>query len=57
VRLAGIGGFQSSLTTVMARIWQPAELQPWLDLTAQVKALKPGEPLVVERTAGPKAAF
>jgi hypothetical protein len=57
VRLAGIGGFQSSLTTVMARIWQPAELQKWLDLTAQVKALKPGEPLVVERTADPQAAF
>jgi hypothetical protein len=50
---AGTGGFQSSLTTVMARIWQPAELQPWLDLTDRVSALARDEPLVVERAARP----
>lgn len=52
VRRAGIGGFQSSLTTVMARIWQPAELQPWLDITDRVTALRPDEPLVIERAPG-----
>jgi hypothetical protein len=46
---AGIGGFQSSLTTVMARVWQPGQFQPWLDLTGRVAALKDGERLVVER--------
>lgn len=49
VAAAGIGGFQSSLTTVMAKVWQPAQLQPWTDLTAQVRALSGTAPLVVER--------
>jgi hypothetical protein len=49
VRKAGIGGFQSSLTTVMARVWQPQQLQIWHDLTPQLADLKDGEPLVVER--------
>jgi hypothetical protein len=49
VQAAGIHGFQSSLTTVMARVWQPAQLQPWLDLTPQVKSLDGGAPLIVQR--------
>ena len=49
VRQAGIGGFQTSLTTVMARVWQPAQVQPWLDLTDRIAALGETEPLVVER--------
>lgn len=52
VEKAGIGGFQSSLTTVMARIWQPAEMQPWLDLGDRVAGLGEGRSLVVEREAG-----
>lgn len=53
VRRAGIGGFQSSLATAMARLWQPEQLQPWVDLTAHVKALEEGEPLILERRPGP----
>lgn len=56
VTKAGIGGFQSSLTTVMARIWQPAELDhDWIDLTAQVRALSDGEMLVHRRRLAPSA--
>ncbi|MFN3945060.1 MAG: hypothetical protein ACK4K7_09040 [Allosphingosinicella sp.] len=46
---AGIGGFQSSLTTVMARVWEPAHAQPWTDLTDRVRTLGAREPLIVER--------
>jgi hypothetical protein len=46
---AGIGGFQTSLTTVMARVWQPAELQPWTDVTDRLEPLGPGDPLRIER--------
>ncbi|MEO6040362.1 MAG: hypothetical protein ABIP41_00495 [Croceibacterium sp.] len=49
VRRAGIGGFQSSLTTAIARVWQPQQFQPWLDLTERVAGLKDTAPLVVER--------
>ena len=49
VRRAGIGGFQTSLTTVMARVWQADQVQPWLDLTGLVARLDEAEPLVVER--------
>ena len=41
---AGRGGFQVSMTTVMARVFEPAQLQPWEDLTAEVRALSPREP-------------
>lgn len=51
VARAGIGGFQSSLTTIMARIWHPAELQPWLDLSDRVSALGRDETLVIVREA------
>lgn len=50
VRAAGIGGFQSSLTTVMARLWQPEQLQPWTDVSAELAALAGDEPLVIERS-------
>ena len=42
VEEAGRGGFQVSMTTVMARVWEPAQLQPWEDLTASVRKLEPG---------------
>jgi hypothetical protein len=50
VRSVGIGAAQTSIYVVMSRTWQRGQLQPWLDLTAQAKALGPGEPLRVERT-------
>lgn len=46
---AGIGGDQTSIYVVMSRTFQIGQLQEWLDLTAQVKQLAPGEPLKVER--------
>jgi hypothetical protein len=52
VTAAGIGGFQTSATTVMARVYRQEQLQPWLDLEGEVKALKRGEPLIVERRFG-----
>jgi hypothetical protein len=51
IEAAGIGGFQSSLTTVMARVWEPAQAQPWTDLSDAVRALEGRTPLVVERRA------
>ena len=33
----------------MARVWEPAQFQPFDDLTAEVRALGEGEPLVVVR--------
>lgn len=46
---AGIGGDQTSIYVVMSRTFQRGQLQPWLDLTAEVKKLSPGEVLTVER--------
>lgn len=40
---AGRGGFQVSLTTVMARVWEPAQLQQWQDLTNEIAGLSAGE--------------
>lgn len=51
VDLIGIAGFQTSSTTIMARVWQANHLQPWHDLTDRIAALGPGEPLIVERQA------
>jgi hypothetical protein len=51
---AGRGGFQVSMTTVMARVWEPAQLQPWEDLTARFRALSPGEPFVQRRRISPR---
>lgn len=46
---AGIGGDQTSIYVVMSRTYQPGQLQRWLDLTDEVKKLRPGEPLKLER--------
>jgi hypothetical protein len=46
---AGIGGFQTSTATVMARVFEPNQLQPWLDLTPRMQALCDNEPLELER--------
>ncbi|AZI36120.1 hypothetical protein NT2_04_02090 [Caenibius tardaugens NBRC 16725] len=52
IAMAGISGFQTSTTTIMARVWAPDQAQPWLDLTDDVTALQGNAPLVVERTFG-----
>jgi hypothetical protein len=52
VTRAGIGGSQTSVTTVMARVFQAEQMQPWLDLSEEVRSLKRGEPLVLERRYG-----
>jgi hypothetical protein len=52
VTAIGIGGFQSSATTVTARVWQPGELQPWLDLSPRLEELGRADALVVERQVG-----
>ncbi len=49
VQSLGIGGDQTSIYVVMSRTFQIGQLQPWLDLTAKVKGLSPGEVLEVER--------
>ncbi|SBV97917.1 conserved hypothetical protein [uncultured Alphaproteobacteria bacterium] len=50
VAAVGIGGFQTSVTTVMARVWQPSQLQPWQDLSDRLDNLGDGDPLVVDWT-------
>jgi hypothetical protein len=47
---AGIGCDQTSIYVVMSRTFQPGQLQPWLDLTAEIKRLSPGESLTIQRT-------
>ncbi|MYZ50405.1 hypothetical protein [Propylenella binzhouense] len=49
VERAGISAHQTSITTIMARVFQLSQLQPFLDLTAEIRRLRPGETLVVER--------
>ena len=46
----GIGASQTSIYVVMSRTWQAGQLQPWLDLTEQMRALGPGDVLRIERT-------
>lgn len=46
---AGIGCDQTSIYVVMSRTFQQGQLQPWLDLTSEVKKLAPGESLKLER--------
>ena len=46
---AGCGGDQTSIYVVMSRTYQPGQLQPWQDLTSEVRALAPGAPLRVRR--------
>lgn len=51
VAAAGIGPDQTSIYVVMSRTFQAGQLQGWLDLTPQLRALPAGQPLVVERQA------
>jgi len=50
VQAAGLGGHQTSIYVVMSRVFTPAQLQPWRDLTPDVKALGDGQPLTLTRT-------
>lgn len=50
VEAAGLGGHQTSIYVVMSRTFQEGQLQPWQDLTPDVRRLEPGGTLVVERT-------
>lgn len=45
----GIGCDQTSIYVVMSRTFQLGQLQPWLDLTQEVRKLAPGEPLQLKR--------
>jgi hypothetical protein len=49
VTAAGIGCDQTSIYVVMSRTFQQSQLQPWLDLTQEVKKIAPGESLKLER--------
>jgi hypothetical protein len=49
VRAIGIGDSQVSTTTVMARVWQTAQLAPWIDLSERVTGLRGNAPLIVTR--------
>ncbi|NEP12617.1 MAG: hypothetical protein F6K14_20895 [Symploca sp. SIO2C1] len=49
VKNAGIGCDQTSIYVVMSRTFQVGQLQPWLDLTEQVKQIAPGESITLER--------
>jgi hypothetical protein len=49
VEAAGIGCDQTSIYVVMSRTFQSDQLQPWLDLTEEVRKLGPGQPLILER--------
>ena len=46
---AGISGDQTSIYVVMSRTFQKGQLQPWLDLTDQIKQLSPGQVLHLNR--------
>jgi hypothetical protein len=49
VAAIGIGNAQTSTTTIMARVWQPAQLAPWIDLSDRLIGLKGATPLIVTR--------
>lgn len=46
---AGIAGDQTSIYVVMSRTFQMGQLQPWLDLTEEIRSLEPGEAFKLER--------
>ncbi|MEM9218349.1 MAG: hypothetical protein AAGD25_28915 [Cyanobacteria bacterium P01_F01_bin.150] len=46
----GMGCDQTSIYVVMSRTFQASQLQPWLDLTKEVRQLPDGVPLKVERS-------
>jgi hypothetical protein len=48
----GIGGFHTSSTTIMARVWQANHIQPWQDLSHLIVGLPADAPLVIERQPG-----
>lgn len=50
----GADGFQTSVTTVMARVWQPEQLQPWEDWSDHIRRLAANQPLVVQRLFRPQ---
>jgi hypothetical protein len=45
----GIGCDQTSIYVVMSRTFQPGQLQPWSDLTAEAKVLSDRQSLHLER--------
>jgi hypothetical protein len=45
----GIGPDQTSIYVVMSRIFQAGQLRPWQNFTQQIRSLKLGEPLIIER--------
>ncbi|MEL6249182.1 MAG: hypothetical protein AAFR15_14365, partial [Cyanobacteria bacterium J06627_15] len=49
VMTAGLGGDQTSIYVVMSRTYQPGQLQPWQDLTPQIRQLTSGQLLTLER--------
>ncbi len=49
VQSAKLGSDQTSIYVVMSRTFHAGQLQPWLDLTADVKNLSAGQPLKLER--------
>lgn len=50
VTSAGIGSDQTSIYVVMSRTFQSGQLQPWLDLTPEIKKLSMGQCLKIERS-------
>ena len=52
VEAIGIGGFQSSTTTVMARVFSSEQLQPWTALDDRLAELRDNEPLTIDRQFG-----
>jgi hypothetical protein len=49
VTQVGIGPDQTSTYNVMSRVYQPGQMQPWLDLTSRVAGLAEGETLELDR--------
>ncbi|HPA19937.1 MAG TPA: hypothetical protein PLU30_19460 [Verrucomicrobiae bacterium] len=49
VESCGIGGHQTSICVVMSRTFQPAQLQPWCELTEDIRRLAPGEAFAMRR--------
>ncbi len=52
VEAAGIGAYQTSVTTIMARVWSAMQLQPWLDLSDRLAGLGERQPLLMRRRLG-----
>ena len=53
---AALGVDQTSIYVVMSRTFQAAQMQPWQDLTGQIKNLKNGESLKLSRQISDKKA-